>query len=79
MPNSVQKALERFQRPMPPPYQHSPQKWIAPAYGAKVQYSPNFTTTPKLDKRGITRVKNIAGTFLYITRAINPTMLVTLK
>ena len=78
MPNSVRKDLERFQHPMPPRPQHSHHKWLVPTYGAKVKYSPNATTTPKLDKRGITRMQSIAGTFLYISRAIDPTMIVSL-
>ena len=79
MPNSVSKALERFQHPIPPLPQKSPQKWLAPAYGAKVQYSPNATTAPKLDKRGTSRLQSISGTFLYIAHAVNPTMLVSLN
>ena len=76
MPTSIRKSLERFQHPIPPRTQHSPHKWLAPTYGEKVQYPPNATTTPKLDKRGITCVQSIAGTFLYIARAADPTMLV---
>ena len=79
MPNFARKALERFQHPMPPRPQHSPHKWLAPTYGAKVQYPPNATTAPKLDKRGITRMQSIAGTFLYISHAVDPTMLVALN
>ena len=48
-------------------------------YGAKLQYSPNATTEAKLDKRGITRVQSIYGTFLYIARAFDPTMIVALN
>ena len=79
MPNSVRKALERFQHPMSPRAQHSPHKWLMPTYGAKVQYSPNAPTAPKLDKRSITRMQSIAGTFLYSARTVDPTMLVTLN
>ena len=79
MPNSVRKSLERFQHPVPTRPQHSPHKWIAPTYGAKVQYSPNATATPKLDKRVITRVQSISGTFIYISCNVNPTMLVALN
>ena len=64
---------------MPPRPQHYPHKWLAPTYGAKLQYSPNSTTAPKLDKCGITCVQSIAGTFLYIARTVDPTMLVTLN
>ena len=64
MPNAVRKSLERFQHPTPTRPQHSPHKWLAPAYGSKVQYSPNASTSPALDKRGITRMQSISGTFL---------------
>ena len=37
MPNSVSKALERFQHLVPARPQHSPHKWITPTYGAKVK------------------------------------------
>ena len=79
MPNSIHKVLERFQHPMPPRPQHSPHKFLVLKYGAKVQYPPNATTAHKLDKRGITRVQSIYGTFLYIARAVDPTMLVALN
>ena len=78
MPNSFCKYLERFQHPMPTLPQHSPHKWLAHTYEAKVQYSPKATTAPKLDKHGITRVRSIAGTFLYISVVVDPTMLVAL-
>ena len=79
MPKSVHKSLERFQHYMPTLLQHSPHKWLTTTYGAKVQYPPNSTTAPNLDKRGITCVQSITGTFLYISRAVDPTMLVALN
>ena len=79
MPNYVCKALDRFQHPIPPRPQQPPPKGLAPTYGVKVQYSPNATATPKLDKRGITRMQSISGTFLYIARDVDPTMLVALN
>ena len=79
MPNFLSKILDLFQHPVPTRPQRSPHKWLAPTHGSKVQYSPNGTTTPKLDKRGITCVQRIAGTFLHIYRAVKPTMLVALN
>ena len=79
MPNSVLKDLERFQHPIPTRPQHSHHKWLAPMYGAKMQYSPTDSTAPNLDKRDITCVQSIAGTFLYIARAVDPTMIVALN
>ena len=49
MPKYVSKALECFQCPTPKRPQYSPRKWLAPAYGAKFQYSPDATTAPKLE------------------------------
>ena len=72
-------ALERFQNPMTTRPQHSPHKWLAPTYRAKVQYSPNASTAPAVDKCGITRVQSIAGTFLYIARSVDPMILVALN
>ena len=79
MPNYFRKALECFQHPMLPYPHHSPHKWLASTYGAKVQYPPNTTTAPKYDKRDITRVQSIAVTFLYIVRAVDPTMIIALN
>ena len=76
---SIKKCLERFQHPVPKHPQHSPHKWIAPTHGIKVQYSPDATTAPKLEKQNITRVQIIASTFLYISGTVNPPMLVTLN
>ena len=79
MPNSARKALERVQHPVPTRPHHYPHKWLTPTYGDKVQYSPNATTAPKLDKHGITRVQSISGNFLYIYCAVDPTMIVALN
>ena len=59
MPNSVRKALEQFKYPIPKHPQYSSHKWLAPTYGAKVQYSPDTITTTKLEKYGITSVQSI--------------------
>ena len=79
MLNYVINALERFQHPTITLLQHSTHKWILPMYGATVQYSTNTTTTPKLDKHSITRVQSISGSFIYISRAVNPTMIAALN
>ena len=79
MPNAARRTLERFQNSTPMRPQHSPYKCLAQTYGAKVQYSPNASTAPALDKCGITRMQSTDGTFLYISRAVNSTMLVTLN
>ena len=79
MPNSVRKSLERFQHSVPKCPQHSPHKWLAPTYGAKVQYSLNSPTASKLEKCGITRMQSITGMCLYISRTVYPTTIVVLN
>ena len=79
MPNVICKALEIFQHATTTHPQHSPHKRLVQAYGSKVQCSPNASTAPALDKRGITCVQSISGTFLYIVHAVDPTVIVTLN
>lgn len=45
MPDYVQKALHEFQHPAPKRPTHSPSKWTAPTYGARIQYAPPPSTT----------------------------------
>jgi hypothetical protein len=78
MPGYVEKALHRFTHPDPTKPQHAPHPWIAPEYGASIQYAgPEDTSTP-LNKAGITRLQQIIGTFLFYGRAVDNTMLVAL-
>jgi hypothetical protein len=78
MPGYVEKALQRFTHPDPTRPQHSPHHWIAPKYGATIQYAaPEDASTP-LNKHGITRLQQIIGTFLFYGRAVDNTMLVAL-
>jgi hypothetical protein len=58
--------------------QHSPHAWIAPDYGARVQYAPLEEDQIPLDKAGIKRLQEVIGTFLYSARAVDTTMLVAL-
>jgi hypothetical protein len=78
MPGYVEKALHRFTHPNPTKPQHAPHLWIAPDYGASIQYAePEDTSTP-LNKQCITRLQQIIGTFLFYGRAVDNTMLVAL-
>jgi hypothetical protein len=79
MPGYVSKALHRFNHPPPTRPQHAPHQWTTPAYGSKVQLAQLPSTAPLLDKKGTTRVQAIAGTFLYYSRVVDPTMLVALN
>ena len=78
MPGYIEKALQRFMHPTPTTPQHSPHTWVAPNYGAKVQYTTPEDTTLALDKHGIKRLQEVIGTLLYSARAVDNTMLVAL-
>jgi hypothetical protein len=79
MPGYIEKALQRFTHPQPKQPQHAPHMWIAPNYGAKVQYtSPEDKSLP-LDKHGIKRLQEVIGTLLFTGRAVDNTLLVALS
>jgi hypothetical protein len=79
MPGYIEKALQRFTHPTPERPQHSPHAWVAPDYGAKVQYyTVPDDSTLALDKHGIKWLQEVIGTFLYSARAVDNTMLVAL-
>ena len=78
MPGYVNKALQRFTHPMPATPQPAPSAWVAPQYGASIQYAEPEDTSNKLSKQGILRLQEIVGTFLYYGRAVDNTMLVAL-
>jgi hypothetical protein len=79
MPGYIAAALERFQHTKPKRRQDAPYPWIAPTYGAKVQYAAPEDESPPLDASGITRLQEVIGTLLYYARAIDSTMLVALS
>ena len=79
MPRSVPKALHKFQHPPPRKPQYAPHAWIPPTYGQKVQHALPPDDLPILDKKGTKRVQSVTGTFGYHTRAIDPTMIVSVN
>jgi hypothetical protein len=78
MPGYIEKALQRFQHPMPSKPQDSPHHWNQPTYGAKQQMTKDVDNSPPLDEHGIQRLREVVGTLLYYGRAIDNTMLVAL-
>jgi hypothetical protein len=66
MPGYVDRALKKFNHSAPLRHQHSPHKWIEPAYGSQKPQSPTPESTAQpLDKQGTTRIQAINGTFMY--------------
>ena len=75
MPDYVQKALQRFEHPLPEEPEDAPHQHTEINYGAKTQMTKAPDNTPPLDKAGIKRLQSIVGTLLHYARAVDNTML----
>jgi hypothetical protein len=75
MPGYVAKALHHFQHPTPNQPYHSPAKWTAPQYGAKVQLTAPADLTEPMSNQQTTTLRQVVGKFLFYARAVDPTML----
>ena len=76
MPGYYSEALTRSRHDigkfMDQPHQHA-----VPVYGAKIQYAKLADTSPKLGDEDNKFVQQVTSTFLYYTRAVDVTMLLT--
>jgi Reverse transcriptase (RNA-dependent DNA polymerase) len=79
MPGYVEKALQRFTHKHPARAQHAPHWWSPPNYGAPIQYTQPEDESLPLDSKGIKRLQEVIGTFLFSARAVDNTMLVALR
>jgi hypothetical protein len=75
MPGYKDKALRQFQHQKLPEPQHSPFKCATINYGAKKQYATQESTARLLDKKGKRFIQRVCGKFLFLGRAVNPTLL----
>jgi hypothetical protein len=75
MPGYKDKALRQFQHQQPPEPQHSPFECAKINYGAKKQYATQESTAPLLDKKGKRFIQRVCGKFLFLGRAVDPTLL----
>jgi hypothetical protein len=74
MPGYVDNALIKFRHLMPTRLQHSPSHYTAPVYGSTAPQYKTSDTSAALDKDGTTFIQQVAGTFLFYARAVDPTM-----
>lgn len=79
MPGYVEKALERFQHPKPEKPQHQPHPHIPPNYGATTQYATDEDPTPPVGPEQKKFIQQVSGTFMYLARAVDPTILTALS
>jgi hypothetical protein len=78
MPGYIERALLRFQHPMPTKPEHSPHPWQKPNYGAKTQFALLPDATAALDATDKRRVLEVLGTLLFYARTIDSTLLTTI-
>jgi hypothetical protein len=74
MPGYVQKQLAKYNHEKPKKPQHCPWEPAPIKYGSKSQETDQPDTSPPLDKAGIQRIQQIVGSFLYYSRATDPTI-----
>ena len=79
MPGYVDQCLLKYQHEAPTKPEYAPHTYLAPIYGAKIQYAQAEDTAPELNKKGITRIQGLVGTLLWYARSVDPTMLLTLN
>jgi hypothetical protein len=75
MPGYIERALHRFQHPLPTTHEASPHEYEAIQYGAKKQYAAAPDNSSALDASDTKRIQEVLGTLLYYARAVDSTML----
>jgi hypothetical protein len=75
MPGYKDKALKQFQHHKPSTPQHSPFQCAQIQYGAKKQYALQESTAKPLDKNDKKFIQKVCGKFLFLARAVDPTLL----
>ena len=75
----IPTTLQKLHHKPPARPQDSPHPWNKPAYGKRVQLAIQKFSAPKINSEDTNRVQSINRTFLYYTRALDPTMLPSLN
>jgi hypothetical protein len=78
MPGYVSNVLRKFQHDAPQYPQHTPSRYVTPAYGAKTQYTTQDETHPLTAKQCL-NIQKVTGSVLYYARAVDPTVLMPLN
>jgi hypothetical protein len=74
MQNYMQKALKQFQHKAGK-LQHAPYQSAPTQYGAKKQYPTQESKTPLLNDKAKWFIQQVCGKFLFISRAVDSTLL----
>eukprot|EP00804_Cyclotella_cryptica_P017380 CCRYP_020243-RA/>CCRYP_020243-RA protein AED:0.44 eAED:0.44 QI:0/-1/0/1/-1/1/1/0/165 len=79
MQGHVEKALRQFQHSKPKTPQHAPFPTTLIKYGALMQYAKAPSTAPLLDQKGKKFIQQVCGEFLFLCRAVDPTLLCPIR
>ena len=75
MSGYITKLCLRLNHPSPIRPQHAPHKWTQPAYGKATQYAPAPDSSPLLNAKDTKFIQSTAGSLLYYSRTVDPTLL----
>ena len=79
MNHYIADLLIKLGHPMPNKPQRSPHRRKPINYGSKVQMAPEEDTSKPLNEADVRRVQQIVGALLWIGRAVNNRLLVSLS
>jgi hypothetical protein len=79
MPGYIDNLLIKFKHPRPRKPRLSPYTCLPISYGAKTHLTPESDTSELLDDARKHQIKEIVGSLLYYTRAVNNKLLVALS
>jgi hypothetical protein len=79
MPGYINAALHKYQHPVPERPEHSPHTWNPPIYGANTQFVSDTEPSPALSDKDVNKLQKLTGTFLYYTRAVDPTLIMPIN
>jgi hypothetical protein len=74
-PGNIKAVLHKFQHPTPKLPENAPHTWSPPVYGSKTQYNEEQKDIPMLPQNDVTRIEQLAGTLLYYSRSVDPTLI----
>jgi hypothetical protein len=78
MPNYVMKALKQFQH-IAKKHQYAPYPCIPIQYGTKKQYATQELKAPLLDNKAKQFIQQVCGKFLFLSRAVDSTLLCSIS
>jgi hypothetical protein len=79
IPGYIKEALHKYEHAAPTGPEHAPHTWNPPVYGTKTQHVEDENNSPALSATDVSKLQQLTGTLLYYTRAIDPTLIVSIN